>query len=162
MRIIFLTSCFLLSACAWDTISKDWACPEVIYCDCNVEKEVIQNALNYINYLKKVGETSPKEIYKIPHPFAKESQKTINGKRVAKDSIEFVQQLVDLKKTCNPWKIEVLEILSSCGIKAATIQYRIQTSPLGTFIVIAIVHFSDNGKVKTVNEVYSRSEDLKK
>jgi len=158
----FVVICFLLTGCAWDTISKDWSFPGVIYGDCVLDKELIQNAHVYMDYLKEVGKTAPSKIDKISHPFADSVQKTINGERVARNAHEFVKQLTDVRKLCKSWTLEILEILPSSEARAATIRYKLEAPPLGGFIIIVIVRFTEVGTVLDVNEVYSQIEGSKK
>jgi DNA-directed RNA polymerase subunit F len=160
-KLLFVL-CFFLSGCALDTISKDGCCSGAIYGDSGLDKDLVQNAHVYMDYLEKLGKTSPQNVNKVSHPFAESVQKTINDKKVAGNAQEFVKQLADVRKLSPSWTIEILEVLPSSETRAATIRYKLEAAPFGAFIIIVIVHFTETGTVLDVNEVYSQLEHVKK
>lgn len=70
-------------------------------------------AQQYIDYIKKVGDSPKRDFMNIPHPFAQNCKKVINGALILETGSDFKNHLTEITKVSEGWRIELADKIAA-------------------------------------------------
>ncbi len=133
--------------------------PKAVIANDSVAREALLKATD--QYVRLMGQLGGSEKLADPTMLkslcAPELKRIFNGKLYAKNSDEFLADLLSFKEGYGQWEIRPIDIIIAPERQAAVLYYDITIKDLGDFTTISILHFNADHLITDINEVFSRS-----